>query len=125
MTRFGLLGAGMATAHVVGTRRQASKSKDNSSVIHGFSAKRQVLGQKVYNDKGELVGRIEDIILAKKAVSYAIVGVGGFLRLGTHSVAIPVGKFLRIDEKIVLSGATKVAVRTMPRFEYMQMRQPI
>jgi sporulation protein YlmC with PRC-barrel domain len=119
--RIGLLGAGMAAAHVVGTRHQASKEKDASSVIHGFSAKRQVLGQKVYNDDGELIGRIEDLILAKKAVSHVIVGVGGFPRVATHSVAIPVGKFIRVDEKIVLSGANKEAIRAMPRFAYTQM----
>jgi sporulation protein YlmC with PRC-barrel domain len=121
MMRIGLLGAGMAAAHVVGTRQQASKKKDTSSIIHGFSAKRQVLGQKVFNNGGELVGRIEDLILAKRSVSYAIVGVGGFLRLGTHAVAIPVGKFIRVDERIVLSGASKEAIRAMPRFEYAQM----
>ena len=83
-----------------------------------LSAKRQVLGQRVYNDNDELVGRIEDLILDKKVVSHAIVGVGRFLSMGSHNVAIPVGQFTRTSDKIVLPGATKRAILAMPRFEY-------
>ena len=44
-------------------------------VISGWSAKRTILGQAVYNDKDERVGSIDDIVIAPdKAVSYAITG---------------------------------------------------
>ena len=57
----------------------------------GWSAKRTVLGQPVYNESDEKIGTIDDIIIAPdKAVSYAIVSAGGFLGLGTHDVAVPV-----------------------------------
>ena len=40
-------------------------------VASGWSAKRQILGQPVFNDKNERVGSIDDIIVAPdKAVSY-------------------------------------------------------
>lgn len=116
MTRFALLGVGVAVAHVARSGQHASKK----TVIHGFSARRHVLGQKVYNDKGELVGKIEDLILVKRAVSHAIVGVGGFLGFATYAVAIPVTDFIRYDEKIVLPRASKKVIRAMPRFEYTQ-----
>jgi hypothetical protein len=49
-------------------------------VTLGWSAKRHVLGQPVYNDKGERIGAIDDLIIAPdRAVSYAIIGAGGFL----------------------------------------------
>ena len=51
MTRFALLGAGVALAHVARAKEPVSKR----AVIHGFSARRHVLGQKVYTDEGELV----------------------------------------------------------------------
>ena len=58
-------------------------------VALGWSAKRTVLGQPDYNEKDEKVGTIDDIFIAPdKAVSYAIVGAGGFLGLGTHDVAV-------------------------------------
>jgi sporulation protein YlmC with PRC-barrel domain len=117
MTRFALLGAGVALAHVA----QASRPVSKRAVIHGFSARRHVLGQKVYNDEGEFVGKIEDLVLAKRAVSHVILGVGGFLGVGTCLVAIPVGEFIRKDARIVLQGGSKPAIRALPRFEYAQM----
>jgi sporulation protein YlmC with PRC-barrel domain len=119
MTHIGLFGAGIAAARVAGAERKVSKTKGRA--INGVSAKRQVLGQKVYNDRGEMVGKIDDLILTKKVVTYAIVGAGGFLGLGTHDVAIPADKFLRDDDRIVLPDASKEALRAMPRFEYAQV----
>jgi sporulation protein YlmC with PRC-barrel domain len=121
MTHIGLFGVGVAAAYVAGTERQALKAKDTSRVIKGVSAKRQVLGKEIYNDQGEMVGRIDDLILTKKVVTYAIVGAGGFLGLGRHDVAIPADRFLRDNERIVLPDATKEALRAMPRFEYAQV----
>jgi len=117
MTRFALLGAGVALAHVAQAKQPAAKR----AAIHGFSARRHVLGQKVYNDQRELVGKIEDLVLAKRAVSHVILGVGGFLGIATCLVAIPVGEFIRRDDRIVLQGANKEAIRALPRFEYAQM----
>ena len=38
------------------------------------------MGKDVYNDKNEKVGVVDDLIITpEKAVSYAIVGTGGFL----------------------------------------------
>src|SRR5262249_41668228 len=120
MTRFALWGVGVAAAHVAATRRRTSQEGTSRS-ISGFSVKRHVLGQKVYNDNGEVVGQIDDLILAKAVVSHAVVGVGGFLGVGTHDVVIPVGKFTRESKRIVLPGASREAIRAMPRFEYTQM----
>ena len=121
MTHIGLFGAGLAAACVAGTERRVFKEKDTSRAINGVSAKRQLLGQKVYNDQGEMVGKIEDLILTKKVVTYAIVGAGGFLGLRTHDVAIPAGKFLRDEDRVVLPDASKEALREMPSFEYTQI----
>ena len=77
-------------------------------VTMGWSAKRQILGQTIYNDKNEKVGKVDDIIVAPdKAVSYAIVGAGGFLGVGKHDIAIPVNQFKAVDEKLVLAGASE------------------
>jgi sporulation protein YlmC with PRC-barrel domain len=88
-------------------------------VATGWSAKKQILGKSVYNDAGEKIGDINDLIVApNRAVSYAIVGVGGFLGVGEHNVAVPVSKFKQQMDKIVLSGATKEALKAAPKFEY-------
>ena len=89
------------------------------NVATGWSAKKQILGKDVYNDTGDKVGEINDLIVTPdKALSYAIVGVGGFLGIGEHEIAVPVGKFKLEKGKIVLRGATKEALKGAPKFEY-------
>ena len=85
----------------------------------GWSAKKQVLGKDVYNDTGQKVGKIDDLIIAPdKSVSYAIVGVGGFVGIAEHNVAVPVGQLKQQGGKIVLPGATKDLLKAAPKFEY-------
>jgi sporulation protein YlmC with PRC-barrel domain len=88
-------------------------------VATGWSAKRQILGRPVYNDRGELVGSIDDVIVTMdKSVSYAIVNAGGFLAVAKHNVAVPVSELKLVDDKLVLAGATRDALKAAPPFEY-------
>lgn len=88
-------------------------------VAKGWSAKNQIMGKDVYNEKSEKVGAVEDLIITPdKAVSYAIIGTGGFLGMDKHDVAIPVNHFNLVEGKITLPGATKDAVKALPAFQY-------
>ena len=88
-------------------------------VTSGWSTKREVLGKKVFNDNSETVGKIDDLIVSPdKAVSYAIIGAGGFLGVGRHDVAIPVSELKEDGGKFILAGASKEAIKAMPEFEY-------
>jgi PRC-barrel domain len=62
---------------------------------------------------------VEDLIITpQKAVSYLIIDVGGFLGMGGHRVAIPAGQLQQERDKMVLPGATKEALKALPKFEY-------
>ena len=90
-----------------------------TDVVNGWSVKKKVLGQAVYNDKNEKVGSVDDIIIGPdKAVTFAIIGAGGFLGIDKHDVAIPVKQFQEKEGKFILPGATKEAVKKMPPFMY-------
>jgi sporulation protein YlmC with PRC-barrel domain len=90
-----------------------------NDVIQGWSAQRQLLGQPVYNDKNEHIGKVEDIIISPdRNASFAIISAGGFLGIGSHDVAIPAGQFKRTDDRLILPGATKELVKAMPPFTY-------
>lgn len=93
--------------------------KEMVVVAKGWSAKKQILGKDVYNDKNQKIGKVDDLIIAPdSAVSYAIIGAGGFLGIDRHDVAIP-AKQLKIEkDKITLPGATKEAIKAMPKFQY-------
>jgi hypothetical protein len=111
--------AGTAGAGVAGSTTLGVAVEEMKAVALGWSAKKQLLGQDVYNDSHEKVGTVEDLIIAPdKAVSYVIIGVGGFLGLDRHDVAIPAGQLKGEGGKLRLPGATKEALRAMPTFEY-------
>lgn len=106
-------------AQVAGSTLIGVSVAEMRDVTSGWSAKRQILGQPVFNDKNERVGSIDDIIVAPdKAVSYAIVNAGGFIGLTKHNVAVPVSQLKLVDNKLVLAGATKEALKASPPFEY-------
>ena len=108
-----------APAPVAGSAVVGVSVEEVQVVANGWSLKKQVLGKTVYNDDKKAVGKIDDVIVAPdKAVSYAIVGAGGFLGVGKHDVAIPVNQFKLVDGKFTLPGATKDALKALPAFEY-------
>lgn len=106
---------------VVGSTQLGVAVAELRDITTGWSAKRQVLGKAVYNDSGDTIGNVDDIIVApNKAVSYAIIGAGGFLGMGRHDVAVPVSQLKESDGKFVFSGATKDVLKAMPPFEYVR-----
>ena len=119
----GMMGNAFAQqpAPVVGTSTTAIAvtADELVTVVKGWSAKKAIIGKDVYNDKDEKVGVVEDLIITPdKAVSYAIIGAGGFLGMAKHNVAIRVNHFKIVEGKIILPGATKDAVKAMPAFQY-------
>lgn len=114
-----LMTSGVAQAQVAGSTLIGVAAAELREVATGWSAKRQVLGQPVFNDKNEKIGTVDDIIISpSKAVSYAIVGVGGFLGVAKHDVAIPVNQFSQTEGKLMLAGGSREAIEAMPAFDY-------
>jgi sporulation protein YlmC with PRC-barrel domain len=119
LTSIALAAPTISYAQVAGSSLIGVSVTEMRDVSLGWSAKRQILGQSVFNDKDERVGSIDDIIIAPdKAVSYAIINAGGFIGLTKHDVAIPVSQLKLVDNKLVLAGATKDALKASPPFEY-------
>jgi len=109
----------VSSAQVAGSTLLGVAAAEMREVTFGWSAKRQILGKAVYNDRNEPIGKIDDIIIAPdKAVSYAIIGAGGFLGVDRHDVAVPVSQIKLQDGKLVLPGASKQALEATPNFEY-------
>ena len=112
-----------AKAQVAGSSRLGVAVEELKVVALGWSVKKQVLGKTVYNENNQKVGRIDDLIIAPdSAVSFAIIGAGGFAGMGRHDVAIPVQQIKLQDDKFVLPGATKEAIKALPKFEYAKAK---
>ena len=94
------------------------------AMVHGWSAKKDLLDKTVTNDQKEKIGKIEALIVSRSTdaklpvASFAIIGVGGFLGVGKNDVAIPMEQIKLEEKQLVLPGATKAALKALPRFEY-------
>lgn len=97
---------------------------DTAKLINGWSAKKMIMNKPIYNEKNEKVGSVEDIIINQEdAVSYAIIGVGGFVGIGEKYVAVPFHQLKMTDNKFVMSGATKEELKQKPKFEYKKQKK--
>jgi sporulation protein YlmC with PRC-barrel domain len=65
----------------------------------------KVAGVSVYNDNNESLGSINDLLMDKSGnIKAVVVGVGGFLGVGEHLVAIPFDKIKFVNEPIAYTG---------------------
>ena len=114
---------GYGRTQVAGSTTIGVTQEEMKVVMTGWSAKKDILGKVVYNDKNEKIGTVDDLIVSpNRTVTFAIVSVGGFLGMGKHDVAIPV-KNLKGEGKLMLSGATKEALKALPEFKYTPNNQ--
>ncbi len=108
-----------AHAEVVGASVIGVTVSEVTEIATGWSVKKSILGKPVYNEMGDKIGSVDDLIIApNKTLSYAIIGAGGFLGMGKFDVAIPVTQINEINGKMELKGATKESIKQMPKFEY-------
>jgi sporulation protein YlmC with PRC-barrel domain len=66
----------------------------------------KLVGLSVYNDNNEGIGSINDLLTDKSGnIKAAVIGVGGFLGVGTHLVAVPFDKIKFVNEPVAYTGA--------------------
>lgn len=80
-------------------------ASDTSSAFQGNWRASRVVGLSVYNDNNESVGSINDILMDKSgSIKAAVIGVGGFLGVGEHLVAVPFEKIKFATEPVAYTG---------------------
>ena len=94
---------------------------DLSVVAKGYRMSK-LIGSNVINDKSEKIGTVDDVIADKdkKQLSFAVLQVGGFLRVGGRLVAVPYDSLVIDDKgkKITLPGASKDELKKLSQFNY-------
>jgi len=67
----------------------------------------KVVGVSVYNDNNESLGSINDLLMDKSGnIKAVVIGVGGFLGVGEHLVAVPFDKIKFVNEPVAYTGAS-------------------
>jgi sporulation protein YlmC with PRC-barrel domain len=96
----------LATALMTGvaSAQTATTTKnDNAVTMHrdGEWRASKLIGVNVYNEANEKIGDINELILDKSGrVANVILGVGGFLGMGEHYVAVDFDKLKWVDEPV-------------------------
>jgi sporulation protein YlmC with PRC-barrel domain len=81
-------------------------ASDMSSSYQGTWRASKMVGLSVYNDSNESLGSINDMLTDKSGnIKAVVIGVGGFLGVGEHLVAVPLDKVKFVNEPIVYTGA--------------------
>jgi len=91
---------------------------DPQSLATGYRTSK-VVGSAVVNEVNETVGTIDDLIVTpSEKVPYAVLSVGGFLGMGTKYVVVPYNALEVNDKRMMLRGATKESLKSLPEFKY-------
>jgi sporulation protein YlmC with PRC-barrel domain len=98
------------------TTTSTTRSDTTAASYHGDWRASKLVGVKVYNDNNENVGSINDLLTDKSGTIKAIViGVGGFLGMGEHLVAVSFDKVKFSDQPVAYTGASNApATGTTP-----------
>jgi sporulation protein YlmC with PRC-barrel domain len=80
-------------------------ASDSSSSFQGNWRASKVVGLNVYNDNNESIGSINDLLTDKSGnIKAVVLGVGGFLGVGSHLVAVAFDKIKFVNEPIAYTG---------------------
>jgi sporulation protein YlmC with PRC-barrel domain len=110
--------AGDAGAPVAGVVTLGTTMEVTQAIAVGHRASK-LISAPVYNEQEERIGSIDDLIISPdRAVSFAVVSVGGFLGLGGRLIVIPVEQLREEKDRLILPGATKEALTKLPEFKY-------
>jgi sporulation protein YlmC with PRC-barrel domain len=87
------------------TKNAPTTTMSDTSSFQGNWRASKLVGLSVYNEKNESVGSINDMLTDKNGKIVAVViGVGGFLGVGEHLVAVPLDKVKFVDEPVAYTG---------------------
>ena len=87
-------------------RANMAPAAASDSSFQGNWRASKLVGLSVYNDNNESLGSINDLLMDKDGnIKGVVLGVGGFLGVGEHLVAVPFDKVKFVSEPVAYTGA--------------------
>ncbi|WP_025034493.1 PRC-barrel domain-containing protein [Bradyrhizobium sp. DOA9] len=94
-----------AQAPTATTDKAAPAATATTTTASGQWRTSKMDGLKVYNEANENIGTINDLLMDKNGdIKIAVIGVGGFLGMGEHLVAVPYEKLKFVNEPVAYTG---------------------
>lgn len=91
----------------------ATGTSANKLTLKGNWRASKLMGLDVYNQNNEKLGDVNEIILDKSGkVSAVVIGVGGFLGMGEHDIAVSMDKLKFVEEPVRTSTTTTTTKET-------------
>ncbi len=82
-----------------------------------------IVGQELIEANGESLGEVEYVVRDGNRLS-AVVGIGGFLGFGQHTVAVPLDDISLAEENTLkLNTSTKAQLKAQPEVDQMQIER--
>jgi len=106
-----LLGTALLTGAAFAETATTDRSNINTAVHkEGQWRSSKLIGVNVYNDNNEKIGDIQELIVDKSGkVENVVLGVGGFLGMGEHYVAVPMEKLKWVNDPVRTSSTAAPA----------------
>ena len=91
----------------------ASPASSDKMMLKGKWRASKLMGLDVYNEANEKLGDVNELILDKDGkVSAVVIGVGGFLGMGEHDIAVTMDKLKFVEEPVRTSSTTTTTRET-------------
>jgi sporulation protein YlmC with PRC-barrel domain len=103
----------ITTAASAQTSPPSPNTATTASTSHHEWRASKVIGINVYNDANEKIGGINDLLLDRSGkIANVIIGVGGFLGVGEHNVAIEYNQIKWVDQPVANAATTSTTKTT-------------
>jgi sporulation protein YlmC with PRC-barrel domain len=112
-----LAGVAFAQTPDAATRDRPTTAATTSTIapssFQGNWRASKMAGLSVYNDNNESIGSINDMLMDKSGdIKAVVIGVGGFLGVGEHLVAVPFEKVKFVNEPVAYTGASNTGAKS-------------
>ena len=90
----------------------ATSSNTSKMMLKGHWRASKLIGLNVYNEANEKLGDVNELLLDKNGkVTAVVIGVGGFLGMGEHDIAVSMDKLKFVDEAVRTSSTAPATTR--------------
>jgi sporulation protein YlmC with PRC-barrel domain len=104
-----------ASPPAASTTTTTTTTSGDKMMLKGQWRASKLIGLKVYNEANESLGDINELIVDKAGkINAVVIGVGGFLGMGEHDIAVTIDKLKFVEEAVRTSSTTTTPTTTTP-----------